>query len=127
MKNLPQPAETQATETPRVDPAPAAKTVGGHMIGKQVIVRTYSAGCWFGTLVEKDRDEVILADARRLWSWEAGGNGICLSAIAVHGVVASGSRISEPVMQIWLAAIEIIPCTIDSILSISSCPPAARS
>ena len=36
-----------------------------HMIGKQVIVRTYSAGVHFGRLVERDGKEVVLNDARR--------------------------------------------------------------
>lgn len=39
------------------------------MIGKKVIVRTYSAGCWFGELTEKSGGEVILSSARRMWRW----------------------------------------------------------
>ncbi len=39
------------------------------MIGKKVIVRTYSAGVWFGLLEQKEKNEVILKDARRMFQW----------------------------------------------------------
>ena len=55
------------------------------MIGKIVIVRTYSAGCWFGELSEKDGNEVILKNARRMWYWHA-ANSISLSACALFGI-----------------------------------------
>ena len=35
--------------------------------GKQVLVRTERAGVHFGTLVEKDGNELILKKAKRLW------------------------------------------------------------
>ena len=40
-------------------------------IGQEVIIRTYSAGVWFGRLKEKAGDEVILTEARRMWRWWA--------------------------------------------------------
>ena len=40
-------------------------------IGEKVIVRTYSAGVWFGTLDQKAGCEVILKNARRMWKWWA--------------------------------------------------------
>jgi hypothetical protein len=61
--------------------------VGAHMIGKYVIIRTYSAGVWAGTLAQKAGNEVILSDARRLYYWKA-NEGISLSAVAVYGVSA---------------------------------------
>jgi len=81
------------------------------MIGKYVIIRTYSAGCWFGVLVQKDGTEVILTNARRMFRWKSGGDSISLSGCAVHGIDESGSKIVEPVESVWLDAIEIIPCT----------------
>ena len=36
-------------------------------IGQEVIIRTYSAGVWFGRLKEKSGNEVILTEARRMW------------------------------------------------------------
>ena len=87
------------------------------MIGKEVIIRTYSAGCWFGVLAKKDGSEVILNDSRRMWRWHA-AKGISLSGCAIHGIKEDKSKIVEPVESIWLEAIEIIPCTIKAANSI---------
>ena len=38
-------------------------------LGKYVVVRTYSAGVHIGVLRERAGKEVVLGDARRLWSW----------------------------------------------------------
>ena len=38
----------------------------GNMIGEYVIIRTYSAGVWCGTLDKKQGKEVILKEARRM-------------------------------------------------------------
>ena len=86
-------------------------------IGKKVIIRTYSAGVFFGTLAEKDGNEVILTNARRLWSWKA-KESISLSAVAVHGIDEADSKIVEAVPSIWLQPIEIIPCSDIAIKSI---------
>ena len=93
------------------------------MIGKKVIIRTYSAGVWFGELSQKDHNEVILLNARRMWSWWA-KEGISLSAVAVHGIKKDQSRIAEAVDSVWLEAIEIIPCSDSAITNIESAPNA---
>lgn len=93
------------------------------MIGKRVIVRTYSAGVWFGELEQKDRNEVILKNARRMWQWWA-KEGISLSAVAVHGIKKDKSKITEAVEAVWLEAIEIIPCSDIAINLIESAPNA---
>mgnify|MGYP003329727916 CR=1 FL=1 len=50
----------------------AAKSgLNGFAIGQEVIIRTYSAGVWFGRLKEKAGDEIILTEARRMWRWWA--------------------------------------------------------
>lgn len=78
------------------------------MIGKDVIVRTYSAGVHFGTLASRDGKEITLTNARRIWSWEGA---FTLSAIALNGV-KNTSKLSVAVPEIMLTeAIEIIPCT----------------
>lgn len=79
------------------------------MIGKKVIIRTYSAGVWFGKLIQKDEDEVILEDARRMYQWWC-KESISLSAVAVYGINQEKSKICVPVDCIWLKAIEILPC-----------------
>lgn len=91
------------------------------MIGKEVIVRTYAAGVWFGELTEKSGAEVILKNARRLWRWKA-AESISLSAVALHGVDQSESKIVESVAEQWLEAIEITPCTVKSIESLEGAP-----
>ena len=89
------------------------------MIGKKVIIRTYSAGVWFGELSEKSRNEVILKNARRMWLWWA-KEGISLSGVAVNGIKVDKSKILEPVESVWLEAIEIIPCSDAAISNIES-------
>ena len=89
------------------------------MIGKKVIIRTYSAGVWFGELDQKDRNEVILKNARRMWRWWT-KEGISLSGVAVHGINVDKSKIAEPVCMVWLEAIEIIQCSDAAIFNIES-------
>lgn len=91
------------------------------MIGKKVIVRTYSAGVWFGTLREKAGAEVILGAARRMWRWQA-AESISLSACALYGIDYSRSKIVAPVDAVWLEAIEIIPCTEQAIFTLERAP-----
>jgi len=55
------------------------------LIGKYVIVRTYSAGVFAGYLVSKDNKEVELREARRLWSWAGAAS---LSQLAQDGTSA---------------------------------------
>ena len=77
-------------------------------IGQEVIIRTYSAGVWFGRLKEKSGNEVILTEARRMWRWWA-KESISLSGVALHGIKQENSRIAGAVESVWLQAIEIIP------------------
>lgn len=101
------------------------------MIEKKIIVRTYSAGVWFGTLTAKDGNEIYLTDARRMWSWyveknpETGKRGISLSSISLFGIDQSQSKIEPPVDVVWLEAIELIPCTDLAIKSIEDAPHAS--
>lgn len=90
-------------------------------IGKKVIIRTYSAGVWFGLLDQKAGSEVILANARRMWRWWASET-ISLSGCAKYGIQISKSKIVEPVDYVWLEAIEILPCTDIAIKSIEGAP-----
>ncbi|MEQ9830594.1 DUF6948 domain-containing protein [Pectobacterium versatile] len=85
-------------------------SIGNQFIGKSVIIRTYSAGVWFGVLSEKSGNEVIVKNARRMWRWQA-KESISLSAVAKFGIDQSKSKIAPEVEFIWLEAIEIIPTT----------------
>ena len=87
----------------------AAKSgLDGFAIGQEVIIRTYSAGVWFGRLKEKASDEVILTEARRMWRWWA-NESISLSGVALYGINQEKSRIAGAVESVWLQSIEIIP------------------
>lgn len=74
--------------------------------GKLVLIRTYSAGVHFGKLIERDGQEVLLKNARRLWSWNGA---LSLSEVASAGIDIKNSKISVPVEEIILTqAVEII-------------------
>ena len=87
------------------------------MLGKKCIIRTYSAGVWFGTVDKKNGNEVIITNARRMYRWWA-AESISLSAVAIHGIKIDKSKICEAVSSIWLEAIELISCTDKAIKSI---------
>jgi hypothetical protein len=79
-------------------------------VGKYVIVRTYSAGVHFGTLQSANGQEVILTDARRLYSWSGA---FTLSAVSREGI--TGGQVSVHVPTIALTqAIEIIPTSAEA-------------
>lgn len=85
--------------------------------GSTVLIRTYSAGVHFGTLVKREGQEVHLSNARRLWSWSGA---LSLSEVAAKGINISGSKVSVPVEEIILTqAIEIIPISKQSNLPLS--------
>ena len=87
------------------------------MVGRKCIVRTYSAGVWFGEIAQKSGNEVIVINARRMWRWHA-SESISLSAVANHGIKHDQSKIAEAVESVWLEAIELIPCSDKEIKSI---------
>ena len=87
------------------------------MIGQKCIVRTYSAGVWFGEIAEKSGNEVIIKNARRMYRWWA-AESISLSAVALHGIKQDKSKIAEAVPSVWLEAIELIPASGKAITSI---------
>lgn len=87
------------------------------MVGQKVIIRTFSAGNWFGLLAEKSGSEVILKNARRMYRWQC-AQSISLSALSIYGIDERKSKIVEEVESVWLKAIEIIPCTAMAIKSL---------
>lgn len=87
-----------------------AKGINDFAIDKEVIIRTYSAGVWFGVLKQKAGNEVILTKARRMYKWWA-KESISLSGVARHGIKQDDSKICGELDSVWLEAIEIIPVT----------------
>lgn len=79
-------------------------------VGKECMIRTYSAGVHFGEVTFHDKKEVILKDAYRVYYWK----GACsLSQLAMEGSKErSDCKIAVKVDEIYLSeAIEIIPMT----------------
>lgn len=77
--------------------------------GPEVIIRTYSAGVHVGVLDGKWEDAnkpVTIKNARRIWKW-SGAN--TLNEISTKGLNRKNSRISEPVAELQLIPIEVIP------------------
>lgn len=98
-------------------------SIYSRLLGKYVIVRTYSAGVFAGTLATKSGNEVLLENARRLWRWQVpAGKSISLSAVAVDGIDQARSTIPNAVDLVWLEAIEIIPTTDAARASIEGAP-----
>jgi len=96
------------------------------MIGKYVIIRTYSAGVWCGILDQKSGKEVILKEARRMYQFWC-TQGISLSSVALYGLNQAKSRICAPVDEIWLEAIEILPTNQIATESLKSAPETQQS
>lgn len=95
----------------------ATMTLDSFAVGQTVIIRTYSAGVWFGTLKQKSKNEVILIEARRMWWWHC-KESISLSGVVAYGINRDKSKIAPPVPYVWLEAIEIMPITGDAAKSI---------
>ena len=82
------------------------------LLGKKVIIRSYGAGVFYGTLneVEKAEDKycVELLSCRRLWYWSG-----CLSQLAAEGVKnPKDCKFTVTVDSIVISSvIEIIPTT----------------
>ena len=81
------------------------------------IIRTYSAGVFFGKVEEREGKEVLLKNARRLWRWAGAAT---LSELSKKGTsLPENCKFPCSVKQLFLTeVIEIIPCTEEAIKSI---------
>lgn len=88
---------------------------------KYVIVRTYSAGCFAGTIASMDGKTVTLTNARRLWYWEGAAS---LSQLAEVGTsLPNKCKFPIEVSEVLLTeAIEILAVTDAARKSIASVP-----
>ena len=87
------------------------------MENKKVIIRAEKAGVFYGTLKEKNGNEVVMSNVRRIWYWDGAAS---LSQLAVDGTSAPEEckfTVYVPEMTI-LGVIEIIPCSDKAIKSI---------
>lgn len=97
------------------------ETINDFALGKEVIIRTYSAGVWFGVLEKKEGNEVVLSNARRMYQWWC-KKSISLSGVVQYGIKQEKSRICGPIPHVWLEAIEIMPIVGDAAKSIRTAP-----
>lgn len=82
---------------------------GEGMIGKYVVVRTYSAGCFAGVLDSRSGKEAMLSSARRLWYW-SGANS--LSELAMKGPSRPDEcKFAVPITVLVTEVIEVIDAT----------------
>lgn len=95
--------------------------IAAYLIGKDVLVRTYSAGVFVGTLKSRDGKEVVMTDARRIWYWSGAAS---LSQLASEGTKdPGGCKFPRPVSNVLLTeVIEIIPLTEEARRSIDAVP-----
>ena len=85
--------------------------------GKRVIVRGDRSGVFYGTLADRNGQEVELMDCRRIWYWDGAAS---ISQLAKDGTKApENCKFTVYVDEIMITdAIEIIPCTEKAIGSI---------
>jgi hypothetical protein len=100
---------------------PSIPSIANHLIGKFVIVRTYSAGVHAGILSVHSGKECILKNAIRIHFWD----GACsLNQLSLEGTKKpENCRFSVIIDEIYLSEIiEIIPCTSEAIENIKEVP-----
>jgi hypothetical protein len=88
---------------------------------KNVIVRTYSAGCFAGELKDRKGKEVTLVKARRLWYWAGAAS---LSQLAMEGTSRPRDcKFPCPMDEVILTdVIEVITMTKKAVESIAQVP-----
>lgn len=90
--------------------------------GKTVIVRTHSAGVWFGNVKFLEGSIAIITNARRLWYWSGAAS---LSQLAVEGTKRPGDckfaiSINDEDGVYLPQVIEVLPCTEQAIENINA-------
>ena len=91
------------------------------LIGKYVIVRADKPGVFFGKLIHRDGQEVLMQNARKIFRWEGAGS---VEQIACDGVSAEGSKITCEIEQMLIfGADQILPCAAASIANLKAQKP----
>jgi len=83
------------------------------------MVRSKNAGVFAGTIVERDGQEVVLKNARRIWYWDGAAS---LSQLATKGTSKpKNCKFPAPVSNVMLfEVIEIIQISDEAAKSIAS-------
>ena len=86
--------------------------------GQKVLVRSYNAGVYFGTMVDMNGDQVELSNVRNIWRWEGAS---CLSQIANDGI--KDGRVSPMVNSMVINDVcQIIPLSDKAISNLEGQP-----
>lgn len=95
-----------------------SETLQSDYIGKICMVRTYSAGVFYGKLVKKVNTEARIENARRVWCWNGANS---LSELAEKGTSKPElCKFPCPVSSVELTnVIEVIPMTEAAIASLN--------
>lgn len=89
---------------------------------KFVIVRTHSAGVWFGNIKKLDGSVAVITNARRLWYWSGAAS---LSQLAVEGTKRPHDckftvTITDEDGVYLPQVIEVLPCTNEAVENINA-------
>jgi len=91
-------------------------------IGRVCMVRTYSAGVFFGVLESLRGTAAILSNARRIWGWTGAAT---LSELSQRGVTDRENETKIPMAVPWVMlteAVEIIPMSGEAIANLTAVP-----
>ena len=88
-------------------------------MNQKVIIRADRAGVFFGEIKERNGQEVVMKNCRRLWYWDGAAS---LSQLATEGTSQpSNCKFTVTVEEMTVfGVIEIIPCTEKAIQSIDN-------
>lgn len=73
--------------------------------GKKVLIRSYDAGIYFGTLEDMEEDTVRMSNVRNIWHWTGA---LCLSQISNDGI--TGDKVSSTVSSMVITSVyQVMP------------------
>lgn len=88
------------------------------LLNKKVLVRSYDAGVYFGTLTNVEGETCRLENVRNIWRW-TGAN--TLSDVALYGI--RGDRVTPVVSSMVLNRVcQILPLSDKAITNLESQP-----
>ncbi len=86
--------------------------------GKKVLIRSYYAGVYFGTLEDFEDNTVRMSDVRNIWHWTGAS---CLSQIANDGI--KGDKVSPVVSSMVITKVsQIMPLTDKAVENLENQP-----
>lgn len=83
-----------------------------------VLIRSVNSGVWIGVMVDRNRDEVVLTEAHKIWRWRGANT---TSELALHGPKKGYSRVAEPVNATIVGVCEVIASNERALANASEC------